>query len=153
MESSQPWQVRGHFIPSPVIFRLEHTEHEKTKLTAAFTRFDQDGNGILDEKEQKEMRQNLKGERVSPDGWWRGYKETAHSPLPAAHPEHKPTWMGGKELSRIVVLKLLCGRTPWRALKTSSCSGHTLQTRISGGVSGGQPSFVFSVVLPELDTG
>ncbi|XP_065779173.1 polycystin-2-like protein 1 isoform X1 [Muntiacus reevesi] len=44
---------------------LEHTEHEKTKLTAAFTRSDQDGNGVLDEKEQKEMRQNLEAERVA----------------------------------------------------------------------------------------
>lgn len=76
----------------PVLFRPEHTEHEMTKLTAAFTRFDQDGNGVLDEKEQNEKRQKLEGERVSPDGWWRGCKETAHSPLPAVHPEHKPTW-------------------------------------------------------------
>ena len=75
------------FHPS-VLFRLEHTEHETTKLTAAFTRFDQDGNGVLDEKEQKETQQKLEGERVSPGSWWRGYKETAHPPLPAAHPEH-----------------------------------------------------------------
>ncbi|XP_027384975.1 polycystic kidney disease 2-like 1 protein [Bos indicus x Bos taurus] len=44
---------------------LEHTEHETTKLTAAFTRFDQDGNGVLDEKEQKETQQKLEGERVA----------------------------------------------------------------------------------------
>ncbi|KAI4550887.1 hypothetical protein MJT46_018394 [Ovis ammon polii x Ovis aries] len=44
---------------------LEHTEHEMTKLTAAFTRFDQDGNGVLDEKEQNEKRQKLEGERVA----------------------------------------------------------------------------------------
>lgn len=137
----------------PVIFRLEHTEHEKTKLTAAFTRFDQDGNGVLDEKEQKEMRQNLEGKRVSPDGWWRGYKETAHSPLPASHPEHKPTWMGGKELSRIVVLKLLCGRTPWRALKHPHAQAtHSRPESLGESVGVSQPSFVFSVVLPEMDT-
>ena len=43
----------------PVLFRLEHTEHETTKLTAAFTRFDQDGNCVLDEKEQKETQQKM----------------------------------------------------------------------------------------------
>ena len=52
----------------PVLFRLEHTEHETTKLTAAFTRFDQDGNCVLDKKEQKETQQKLEGERVSPGG-------------------------------------------------------------------------------------
>uniref|UniRef100_A0A8C8ZI54 Polycystin 2 like 1, transient receptor potential cation channel n=1 Tax=Prolemur simus TaxID=1328070 RepID=A0A8C8ZI54_PROSS len=44
---------------------LGHTEHEITELTAAFTRFDQDGNRILDEKEQEQMRQDLEEERVA----------------------------------------------------------------------------------------
>lgn len=42
-----------------VLLRLGHTEYEITELTAAFTRFDQDGNRILDEKEQEQMRQDL----------------------------------------------------------------------------------------------
>ncbi|XP_060028247.1 polycystin-2-like protein 1 [Erinaceus europaeus] len=42
-----------------------HADHEITKLTAAFTRFDQDGNHILDEKEQNQMRQDLEEERVA----------------------------------------------------------------------------------------
>ncbi|KAM9618017.1 polycystin-2-like protein 1 [Trichechus inunguis] len=44
---------------------LGHAQHEITELTAAFTRFDQDGNCILDEKEQAQMRQNLEEERVT----------------------------------------------------------------------------------------
>ncbi|XP_012873128.1 PREDICTED: polycystic kidney disease 2-like 1 protein [Dipodomys ordii] len=44
---------------------LGHEEHEITELTAAFTRFDQDGNHILDEKEQEQMRQDLEEERVA----------------------------------------------------------------------------------------
>ncbi|XP_049710992.1 polycystic kidney disease 2-like 1 protein [Elephas maximus indicus] len=42
-----------------------HTEHEITELTAAFTRFDHDGNRILDEKEQAQMQQDLEEERVA----------------------------------------------------------------------------------------
>ncbi|MBZ3874533.1 Polycystic kidney disease 2-like 1 protein [Sciurus carolinensis] len=49
--------------------QLGHTEHEITELTAAFTRFDQDGNHILDEKEQEQMRQDLEEESVSRAGW------------------------------------------------------------------------------------
>ncbi|XP_037353078.1 polycystic kidney disease 2-like 1 protein [Talpa occidentalis] len=44
---------------------LGHAEQEITELTAAFTRFDQDGNHILDEKEQDQMRQGLEEERVA----------------------------------------------------------------------------------------
>ncbi|XP_053524634.1 polycystic kidney disease 2-like 1 protein [Artibeus jamaicensis] len=44
---------------------LGHTEHEITELTATFTRFDQDGNRVLDEKEQKQMRQDLEEQRVA----------------------------------------------------------------------------------------
>ncbi|XP_008568826.1 PREDICTED: polycystic kidney disease 2-like 1 protein isoform X2 [Galeopterus variegatus] len=44
---------------------LGHTEHQITELTAAFTRFDRDGNRILDEKEQEQMRQDLEEERVA----------------------------------------------------------------------------------------
>ncbi|XP_023564672.1 polycystic kidney disease 2-like 1 protein isoform X2 [Octodon degus] len=44
---------------------LGHTEHEITELTAAFTRFDQDENCILDEKEQEQMRQDLEKEKVA----------------------------------------------------------------------------------------
>lgn len=73
----------------PVLLRLGHTEHEIMELTAAFTRFDQDGNRILDEKEQEQMQQDLEEKRVSPTGGWRGCKETAHPPLPA-HLDHKP---------------------------------------------------------------
>uniref|UniRef100_G3TE93 Polycystin-2-like protein 1 n=1 Tax=Loxodonta africana TaxID=9785 RepID=G3TE93_LOXAF len=42
-----------------------HTEHEITELTAAFTRFDRDGNRILDEEEQAQMQQDLEEERVA----------------------------------------------------------------------------------------
>ncbi|CAK6436190.1 unnamed protein product [Pipistrellus nathusii] len=45
--------------------KLGHKEHEITKLTATFTRFDQDGNHVLDEKEQKQMQQDLEEERVA----------------------------------------------------------------------------------------
>lgn len=49
---------------------MGHAEHEITELTATFTKFDRDGNRILDEKEQEQMRQDLEGERVSwVDGW------------------------------------------------------------------------------------
>ncbi|GAB1302455.1 Polycystic kidney disease 2-like 1 protein [Apodemus speciosus] len=41
---------------------LGHEEHE---ITAAFTRFDQDGDHILDEEEQEQMRQGLEEERVT----------------------------------------------------------------------------------------
>eukprot|EP00069_Balaena_mysticetus_P022085 bmy_14125T0 len=44
---------------------LGHTEHEITELTAAFTRFGQDGTHILDEKEREQMRQDLEEERVA----------------------------------------------------------------------------------------
>ncbi|XP_032288466.1 polycystic kidney disease 2-like 1 protein [Phoca vitulina] len=43
----------------------EHAEHEITELTAAFTRFDQDGNHILDKKEQEQMQQDLEEKRVA----------------------------------------------------------------------------------------
>uniref|UniRef100_A0A8C5KFV2 Polycystin-2-like protein 1 n=1 Tax=Jaculus jaculus TaxID=51337 RepID=A0A8C5KFV2_JACJA len=41
---------------------LGHAEHD---LMAAFTRFDQDGNHVLDKKEQEQMRQTLEEERVA----------------------------------------------------------------------------------------
>ncbi|KAL4699057.1 hypothetical protein H8959_011714 [Pygathrix nigripes] len=44
---------------------LGHAEHEITELTATFTKFDRDGNRILDEKEQEQMRQDLEEERVA----------------------------------------------------------------------------------------
>ncbi|XP_072595869.1 polycystin-2-like protein 1 isoform X3 [Vulpes vulpes] len=44
---------------------LGHAEHEITELTAAFTRFDQDGNHILDKKEQEQMQQDLEEKRVA----------------------------------------------------------------------------------------
>nr|XP_054364315.1 polycystic kidney disease 2-like 1 protein isoform X1 [Mirounga angustirostris]XP_054364316.1 polycystic kidney disease 2-like 1 protein isoform X1 [Mirounga angustirostris] len=44
---------------------LRHAEHEITELTAAFTRFDQDGNHILDKKEQEQMQQDLEEKRVA----------------------------------------------------------------------------------------
>ncbi|XP_029425540.1 polycystic kidney disease 2-like 1 protein [Nannospalax galili] len=44
---------------------LGQAEHEISELTAAFTRFDQDGNHILDEKEQEQMQQDLKEEKVA----------------------------------------------------------------------------------------
>ncbi|EAW49833.1 polycystin 2 like 1, transient receptor potential cation channel [Homo sapiens] len=44
---------------------LGHAEHEITELTATFTKFDRDGNRILDEKEQEKMRQDLEEERVA----------------------------------------------------------------------------------------
>lgn len=52
-----------------ILLRLGHAEHGITELTATFTRFDQDGNCILDEKEQEQMQQDLEEERVSPTGW------------------------------------------------------------------------------------
>lgn len=50
-----------------VLLRLGHEEHE---ITAAFTRFDQDGDHILDEEEREQMRQGLEEERVSRTVWW-----------------------------------------------------------------------------------
>ncbi|XP_015414839.1 PREDICTED: polycystic kidney disease 2-like 1 protein isoform X3 [Myotis davidii] len=44
---------------------LGHKEHEITELAATFTKFDQDGNHVLDEKEQKQMHQDLEEERVA----------------------------------------------------------------------------------------
>ncbi|XP_007938223.1 LOW QUALITY PROTEIN: polycystic kidney disease 2-like 1 protein [Orycteropus afer afer] len=44
---------------------LGHTEHEITDLTAAFTRFDQDRNCILDKKEQEQMQQDLEDGKVT----------------------------------------------------------------------------------------
>ncbi|MEJ1276345.1 polycystic kidney disease 2-like 1 [Cricetulus griseus] len=44
---------------------LGHAENEISELKAAFTRFDQDGNRVLDEKEQAQMRQGLEEERVA----------------------------------------------------------------------------------------
>lgn len=41
--------------------RLGHAEHE---ITAAFAKFDKDGNQILDEEEQKRMRNDLEEKRV-----------------------------------------------------------------------------------------
>uniref|UniRef100_A0A8C8SVD9 Polycystin 2 like 1, transient receptor potential cation channel n=1 Tax=Pelusios castaneus TaxID=367368 RepID=A0A8C8SVD9_9SAUR len=42
--------------------RLGHADHE---ITAAFSRFDKDGNQILDEEEQKRMRRDLEEKRVA----------------------------------------------------------------------------------------
>ncbi|XP_004580300.2 polycystin-2-like protein 1 [Ochotona princeps] len=44
---------------------LGHAEHEIVELTTAFTRCDQDGNQVLDEKEQEQMRRDLEEERVA----------------------------------------------------------------------------------------
>ncbi|KAF5911302.1 hypothetical protein HPG69_019670 [Diceros bicornis minor] len=44
--------------------QLGHAEH-LTELMATFSRFDQDGNRIPDEKEQEQMQQDLEGERVA----------------------------------------------------------------------------------------
>lgn len=52
-------------VSSDVVFpsysRLGHADHE---ITAAFSRFDKDGNQILDEEEQKRMRRDLEEKRV-----------------------------------------------------------------------------------------
>lgn len=102
----------------PVLFRLEHTEHEMTKLTAAFTRFDQDGIRAPDEKEQNEKRQKLEGERVSPDTG-EAARKTALSLLFLKSTQNtnqlgNPPMDGWKRaLSRIVVQTAGCGRTPW----------------------------------------
>ncbi|XP_072484571.1 polycystin-2-like protein 1 isoform X2 [Notamacropus eugenii] len=44
---------------------LGHAEHEITEVTAAFTRFDTDGNRVLDEEEQERMRQDLAEKQVA----------------------------------------------------------------------------------------
>ncbi|XP_004681071.1 PREDICTED: polycystic kidney disease 2-like 1 protein [Condylura cristata] len=44
---------------------LGHTEQEITELTATVTRFDQDGNHVLHEREKEQMRQGLGEERVA----------------------------------------------------------------------------------------
>jgi len=41
--------------------RLGHVDHE---ITAAFSRFDKDGNHILDEEEQQQMKHDLEAKRV-----------------------------------------------------------------------------------------
>lgn len=49
-------------------------------------------------------------------------------------------WMGGKELSRIVVLKLLCGRTPLVLGVLKHPNAQATHSRPESlGVSGGQP--------------
>lgn len=74
----------------PVLLRLGHAEHEISELTAAFTKFDQDGNCVLDEKEQEQMRQDLEAERVSPAGCWRGSVRKLLTLLSLSTcPEHK----------------------------------------------------------------
>ncbi|XP_031240865.1 polycystic kidney disease 2-like 1 protein [Mastomys coucha] len=44
---------------------LRELGHEEHEIMAAFTRFDQDGDHILDEEEQEQMRQGLEDERVT----------------------------------------------------------------------------------------
>jgi len=41
--------------------RLGHADHE---ITAAFSRFDKDGNYVLDEEEQQQMKHDLEAKRV-----------------------------------------------------------------------------------------
>ncbi|XP_069913500.1 polycystin-2-like protein 1 isoform X1 [Oryctolagus cuniculus] len=47
------------------LWHLGHAEREITELTTAFTRCDRDGNRVLDEKEQEEMRQDLHEAKVA----------------------------------------------------------------------------------------
>lgn len=60
-----------------VLLRLGHAEREISELSAAFTRFDRDGDRILDEEEQAQMRQGLEEERVSRMVWWGRSKYTS----------------------------------------------------------------------------
>lgn len=90
----------------PVLLRLGHAEHEITELTATFARFDQDGNRVLDEKEQEQMRQDLEEQRVSPAGWWRGSIRKLLTLPPCQHaqntnPNCKPSngWAGKSSLA------------------------------------------------------
>lgn len=80
---------------------------------AAFTRFDQDGDHILDEEEQEQMRQGLEDERVSRTVGWQRSMHTSLACSPSHHTQAKSKLdvlpqMSEKELSRIMVLKLLC---------------------------------------------
>lgn len=63
------------------LLRLGHEEHE---ITAAFTRFDQDGDHVLDQEEQEQMRRGLEEERVSGTGW-RGRSIYTSPACPPSH--------------------------------------------------------------------
>ncbi|EHB02889.1 Polycystic kidney disease 2-like 1 protein [Heterocephalus glaber] len=65
---------------------LGHTEHEITERMAAFTRFDQDRNCILDEKEQEQMQQDLEKERVALNA----EIENLGQPIVYGKPPHRP---------------------------------------------------------------
>ncbi|KAM5244290.1 LOW QUALITY PROTEIN: polycystin-2-like protein 1 [Hipposideros larvatus] len=79
---------------------LGRTEHEITELTAAFTKFDQDGNRILDEKEQEQMRQDLEEERVALNTEIENLGQSiVGNPPGKSHPEAAKAsgWVSGEE--------------------------------------------------------
>ncbi|XP_077883341.1 polycystin-2-like protein 1 isoform X1 [Ictidomys tridecemlineatus] len=82
------------------LMELGHAEHEITELTAAFARFDQDGNHILDEKEQEQMRQDLEEERVALSAEIENLGQaTVQSPMSKLGPEaaRAEGWVCGEE--------------------------------------------------------
>ncbi|XP_032986634.1 polycystic kidney disease 2-like 1 protein isoform X2 [Rhinolophus ferrumequinum] len=79
---------------------LGHAEHEITELTAAFTKFDQDGNRVLDEKEQEQMRQDLEEERVALNTEIENLgRSVVRNPPGESHPEaaRASGWVSGEE--------------------------------------------------------
>ncbi|XP_059025187.1 polycystin-2-like protein 1 isoform X3 [Mustela lutreola] len=83
---------------------LGHAEHEITELTAAFTRFDQDGNHILDKKEQEQMQQDLEDKRVALNAEIENLgRSIASSPPGESGPEATRAggWVSGEEFYRL----------------------------------------------------
>ncbi|XP_015979751.2 polycystic kidney disease 2-like 1 protein isoform X3 [Rousettus aegyptiacus] len=79
---------------------LGHAEHEITELAAAFARFDQDGNRVLDKKEQEQMRQDLEEERVALNTEIENLNQsTVRNPQEKLDPEAARTdgWVSGEE--------------------------------------------------------
>ncbi|XP_055447686.1 polycystic kidney disease 2-like 1 protein [Psammomys obesus] len=83
---------------------LGHEEHEVCELTTAFTRFDQDGNHILDEKEQEQMRRGLEEERAALSAEIENLgQSTGYSPPGEVGTEadSRGGWVSGEEFYRL----------------------------------------------------
>nr|XP_020850205.1 polycystic kidney disease 2-like 1 protein isoform X1 [Phascolarctos cinereus] len=85
---------------------LGHAEHEITEVTAAFTRFDRDGNCVLDEEEQDRMRQDLEEKRVALSAEIQTLGQSLRgSPKNEGHSERArgSLWVSGEEFHRYVL--------------------------------------------------
>lgn len=92
---------------------LRELGHEEHEITAAFTRFDQDGDHILDEEEQEQMRQGLEEERVTLNAEIENLgRSVGHSPPGelGAEAARGQSWVSGEEFDMLTrrVLQLQC---------------------------------------------